>query len=155
MRIYVDGDACPVAIMDIIQKAGIENDLRVLFVTSTAHIRNEEKARGYQFLIVDQEPEAVDLAIANQLEAGDLVVTQDYGLAALVLGKGAKAVTPYGLIFTDENIDSLLDWRYLSGVERRKGVRVRGGIKNLLPEQSLRFQEALEIVLKGEPRDSL
>ncbi len=152
MRIYVDGDACPVAIMDIIQKAGLDNASEVLFVTSTAHIRNEEKAQGYQFLIVDQEPEAVDLAIANKLEAGDLVVTQDYGLAALVLGKGAKAVSPYGLIFTDENIASLLDWRYLSGVERRKGVRVKGGIKNLLPEQFLKFQEALQAILEEQPK---
>lgn len=147
MRIFVDADACPTAIMGIIQKTGKEKNLEVLFVTSIAHVRGEDKAEGYQFLIVDQEPEAADLAIANKLRQGDLVITQDYGLAALALGKGAKAIAPYGLIFTNENIASLLSWRHVSGVERRKGVRVKGSIRDLLPEQFLKFQEALEMVL--------
>lgn len=152
MRIFIDADACPKAIMSIIQQAGEERDLEVLFVTSIAHIRGEDKAEGYRFLIVDQEPEAADLAIANKLKPNDLVITQDYGLAALALGKGAKAITPYGLIFSNENIDSLLDWRHVSGVERRKGMRVKGGIKDLLPEQSLRFQEALKAMLDIEEK---
>ena len=143
MRIFVDADACPGKVMDLIQKTGFENKLELLYVTSTAHIRSEEKAQGFHFLIVDQEPEAVDIAIANRIGQKDIVITQDYGLAALALGKGARAISPYGLIFSDENIGSLLSWRHLSGVERRRGERVRGNIKDLLPEQSLEFQKAL------------
>lgn len=147
MQILIDADACPVAIMGIIQKAAEERDLDALFVTSVAHVRGEDRGEGYQFLIVDQLPEAVDLVIANRLQEGDLVITQDYGLAALALGRQAMAISPAGLIFSDDNIGSLLTWRHLSAVERRKGFKVRGNIKDLLHEDIFRFSEALERVL--------
>lgn len=147
MRILVDADACPQTIMDIIKTTADERNLEVLFVTSLAHVRRDGRWQDFQFLIVDQLPEAVDLAIANRVQPGDLVITQDYGLAALVLGRGALALAPSGLIYNNDNIGSLLSWRHLSASERRKGFRVRGHAVNLNQQELLRFQDALQKVL--------
>lgn len=150
MRILVDADACPQTVMELLGAEALKRNLEVLFVTGLAHVREEERWQGYQFLIVDQLPEAVDLAIANRLRSGDLVVTQDYGLAALALGRGALALSPSGLIYDDDNIGALLSWRHLSAVQRRKGARVRGNIRDLKPQELLRFQDALNKVLESD-----
>lgn len=147
MRILVDADACPQTVMDIVWKTADERKAEVLFVTSLAHVRRDERWQDFQFLIVDQSPEAVDLAIANRVQTGDLVITQDYGLAALALGRGALALSPSGLIYNNDNIGSLLSWRYISAVERRKGFRVRGHATDLHQQELLRFKDALKKVL--------
>lgn len=147
MRILVDADACPQPIMDIILTTAEERKLEALFVTSLAHVRSDERWQDFQFLVVDQLPEAVDLAIANRVRPGDLVITQDYGLAALALGRGALALSPSGLIYSDDNIGYLLSWRHLSAAERRKGFRVRGSLKEFHQQEILNFQQALQKVL--------
>lgn len=147
MRILVDADACPQTVMDIIWTTAEERKVEALFITSLAHVRRDERWQDFQFLIVDQSPEAVDLAIANRVQTGDLVITQDYGLAALALGRGALALSPSGLIYNNDNIGSLLSWRHISAVERRKGFRVRGHATDLHQQELLRFKDALKKVL--------
>ena len=109
MKIFVDADACPVkeAIVEIARK----NKVDVVFVVSTAGYFD----RGWdaEKVLVDSLPQAVDIAIINRVEAGDVVVTQDYGLAALVLGKHGKAISPRGYIFNDRNIDRVLQQKHI------------------------------------------
>ena len=79
---------------------------------------------------VDDERDAVDIAIANRAAAGDIVVTQDYGLAAMVLGKGARALSPRGRVYDNGNIESLLAARHHAQKARRArrtaGERIKG-----------------------------
>ena len=121
MRILVDGDACPVK-EDIVAIAQ-ERDIEVIFVVSTASYFNRDwKVKQ---IIVDSLPQAVDIAIVNRVEVGDVVVTQDYGLAALVLGKKGKAISPRGYFFNDGNIDRLLQRRHIHHEARKAGVRIK------------------------------
>jgi uncharacterized protein YaiI (UPF0178 family) len=122
LKIIVDADACPVK--EIIISLGIERNVPVEMVASFNHQING--GPGVRVIITDTGPDAADYIIANRVEAGDIVVTQDFGLAALVLGKKGKALSPRGLIFTGENINGLLMQRYVSAKVRRGGGKTKG-----------------------------
>lgn len=116
MKILVDADACPVR--HIIIKVAGEHKIPVTMFTDTSHIIND----GYSDTVtVDKSRDSVDIALANKVTEGDIVVTQDYGVAAMVLPKGAMAVNQNGLVYTDGNIDKLLFERHLSQKVRRSG----------------------------------
>ncbi|MFY9278889.1 MAG: YaiI/YqxD family protein [Caldicoprobacterales bacterium] len=117
-RILVDADACPVK--DIIVKVAKEFKLKVIMFTDTSHIIEEEYS---QVITVSQGKDAVDIALINQTQKGDIVVTQDYGVASMALGKQAYAINQNGLIYDETNIDRLLMERYLSQKIRRGGGR--------------------------------
>ena len=92
----------------------------------TSHILND----GYSTVItVDKGHDSADLRLANLLEAGDLVVTQDFGVAALALGKRARAINQNGMIYNDSNMDQLLFERHLGQKVRRAGGRTTGAKK--------------------------
>ncbi len=99
-------------------------------------------------ITVDPHPQAVDMEIVGRLEKGGsyIVVTQDYGLAALALGQGAQAVSPHGLIFTAENIDRLLFERDIHTRERRVTGRSRGP-KARTTKDKAQFEQALTRML--------
>jgi uncharacterized protein YaiI (UPF0178 family) len=122
MRILVDGDACPVKeeIVAIARKKKIE----VIFVVSMSGYSQREWE--IKQILVDSFPQAVDIAIVNRVEAGDVVVTQDYGLALLVLGKRGRAISPRGYIFSDDNIDRCLQRRQMASEARKAGIRMKG-----------------------------
>jgi uncharacterized protein YaiI (UPF0178 family) len=122
MKILVDADACPV-IPEINDVAG-EFAVPVTLVSNYCH--DMEQYEGVTIVIVDKEADAVDLAVANLTVRGDIVVTQDYGLAALALGKGASAISPRGRIFGEHNIEGLLHKRHISRKQRKRGIRTRG-----------------------------
>ncbi len=148
MKILVDGDACPVK--ETILAIAREKDIRVVFVVSTASYFD----RGWnaEKVLVDALPQAVDIAIINRVEPGDIVVTQDYGLASLVLGKQGKAISPRGRIFTNDNIDRLLFQRQLHHHARKSGERVRGAKKRSKKEEqrfSQNFQRLLDELFPG------
>jgi len=156
MRILVDGDACPVKedIVDIAQKKSLQlrsgQAIEVIFVISTASYFD----RGWNVkkIVVDSLPQAVDIAIVNRVEAGDVVVTQDYGLAALVLGKKGKAISPRGYFFNDDNIDRLLQRRHIHYEARKAGVRVKGPRKRSGKDRTRfhkNFQRLLDECLKS------
>lgn len=134
MRILVDGDACPVK--EEIVAIAQERSLEVIFVVSTASYFNRDwKVKQ---IVVDSLPQAVDIAIINRVETGDVVVTQDYGLAAIVLGKKGRAISPRGYFFNDDNIDRLLQRRHIHHEARKAGVRIKGPRKRS-EEDSARF----------------
>ena len=124
MKILVDADACPVK--EIIVKHAKICRLPVVMLLDTSHILND----GYSTVItVDKGHDSADLRLANLLEAGDLVVTQDFGVAALALGKRARAINQNGMIYNDSNMDQLLFERHLGQKVRRAGGRTTGAKK--------------------------
>lgn len=134
MKILVDADACPV-IPEIIDVA-CEFAVPVTLVSNYCH--DMQHYSGVLIVTVDKEADAVDLAVANRTESDDIVVTQDYGLAALVLGKGASAISPRGLVFGEHNIENLLHKRHISRQQRKRGFRTRGP-KRMTAEDRKRF----------------
>lgn len=121
MRILVDADACPVK-KEIAEVAG-EYAIPVTLVFSVSH---HQQSTGAEIVQVDNTPEAADMAIINRLRRTDIVITQDYGLASLVLAKGARCICPRGMIYDDDNIDQLLLTRHISAKARQAGNRTKG-----------------------------
>ena len=141
MRILVDADACPVK--EIIVRLAKQKNIPVTMLIDTSHELND----GYSKIItVDKQVDGVDYALMRLLTREDIVVTQDFGLAAMVLGKGAKAVNQNGLIFSDENIDMLLMDRHIGQKIRRGGGRTKGPSKRT-KEDDARFETAFERLL--------
>jgi len=141
MRILVDADACPVK--QIIVRLAKEKNVPVTMLIDTSHELND----GYSTVItVDKQADSVDFALMGLLGREDIVVTQDYGLAAMVIGKGAKAVNQNGLIFSDANMDKLLMERHIGGKIRRGGGRTKGPAKRT-KEDDARFAAAFERLL--------
>ncbi|MCL2702644.1 MAG: YaiI/YqxD family protein [Defluviitaleaceae bacterium] len=143
MRILVDADACPVR--HIIVRLAKERDIPVIMLTDTSHKLND----GYSTIItVDKQADSVDFALIGLLFREDIVVTQDYGLAAMALGKGARAVNQNGLIYTDGNIERLLLERHIGQRARRGGGRTRGPAKRT-KEDDMCFEAAFIKLLSG------
>jgi uncharacterized protein YaiI (UPF0178 family) len=144
MHILVDADACPVK--QIIVRLAKERNIPVTMLIDTSH----ELDDGYsRIIIVDKQADSVDFALMGLLSHDDIVVTQDYGLAAMVLGKGAKAINQNGLVYTDNNIDRLLMDRHIGQKVRRGGGRTKGPAKRA-KEDDARF-EASFVELLNEP----
>ena len=134
MQILVDADACPVK--EIIVRLAKQRDIPVTMLIDTSHELND----GYSKIVtVDKQADSVDFALMGLLTKNDIVVTQDYGLAAMVLGKGARAVNQNGLVYSNDNIDRLLMDRYIGQKIRRGGGRTKGPAKRT-KEDNDRFE---------------
>ena len=141
MQILVDADACPVK--QIIVRLAKQHKIPVTMLTDTSH----QLSDGYSTVItVDQQADSVDYALMGLLSHNDIVVTQDYGLAAMVIGKGAKAVNQNGLVFTNDNIDKLLMERHIGQKIRRSGGRTKGPSKRT-KEDDARFEAVFMKIL--------
>jgi uncharacterized protein YaiI (UPF0178 family) len=107
-------------------------------VIDTSH----ELDDGYSTVItVDKGSDSADFVIANMITRNDIVVTQDYGLTAMVLARGASAIDQNGIVYSSENIDSLLEGRYIGQKIRRGGGRTRGP-KKRTREDDKRFEDS-------------
>jgi uncharacterized protein YaiI (UPF0178 family) len=144
MRILVDGDACPVK--HLIEKTAARYGVGVVFFHSTCHCSSDSENAAVEKIMVDNESQAVDMAIINKTAEGDIVVTGDFGLASLVLGKKAKAISFNGMIFDESNIDRLLFERHVSGVIRRSGRRTKGPAKRTGNDDK-NFEESLRFLI--------
>jgi len=143
MQILVDADACPVK--QIIVRLAKERNIPVTMLIDTSH----ELSDGYSTVItVDKQADSVDYALMGLLTREDIVVTQDFGLAAMVIGKGAKAVNQNGLIYTDENMDKLLLERHIGQKVRRSGGRTKGPAKRS-KEDDAHFEAAFVQLLQN------
>lgn len=144
MQILVDADACPVK--DIIVRTAKKYEVPVTMIIDTSH----ELSDGYSTVItVDKARDSVDIKLINLLKREDIVVTQDYGVAAMGLGKGARVLNQNGLIYTDDNIDRLLFERHLGQKVRRAGGRTRP-IKKRTGENDEVFEKALVSLLERQ-----
>lgn len=143
MRIYVDADACPV--VHETEQLAKRQGLPVTLLCDTNHILTSDYS---EVRIIGAGDDAVDLALINLCHQGDIVVTQDYGVAALALGKRAYAIHQNGWQYTAENIDRLLMERHLAQKARRskQKVHLRGPAKRTA-EDDERFKDGLERLL--------
>ncbi len=116
MKIIIDADAVPRKALAICKKAAADFSIKLLTVASFNHLIESE-----HHIMVSDEPQAADIRVANLTESGDLVVTQDWGLAALVLCKGAIVLTPKGRVFKSNEIAFLLEERDTMARIRRSG----------------------------------
>ena len=121
MKILIDADGCPV--VDETLAVCRPRNIPVVILCDTAH--RIERA-GAQTLVFDQGADSVDFALVNRLAKGDVAVTQDYGLAALCLARGGRALNQNGLLYTNENIDGLLETRYQAKKLVRAGKHPNG-----------------------------
>ena len=137
--IYIDADACPVT--HIAEEIARRHGIPLTILCDTNHVMYSETST---VKLIGAGADAVDLALINLCKAGDIVITQDYGVAALALGKGALAVHQSGKCFTDDNIGGLLMDRHLAKKARRSGKHHLKGPAKRTEEDDRRFAESFE-----------
>ena len=142
MKVLIDADACPVVSI----AAQLCEKFRVpcILLCDTSHVMTRPNA---QTLTFDKGADSVDFAIANRVEAGDLVVTQDYGLASMCLARNARVLHQDGWEYTAWNIDALLLQRHESRKFRAAGGRTKGP-KRRTAQQDKAFLEAMTKLLQ-------
>lgn len=139
MKILVDADACPV--VRITEQAARQYKIPVILLCDTNHVLRSDYS---EVRTVGAGADAVDFALVNLCAKGDIVVTQDYGVAAMALGKGAYAIHQSGKQYTDENIDQLLMERHLAKKARMgSGKHHMKGPAKRTEEDDRRFWEGL------------
>lgn len=141
MRVLIDADACPVT--DIAIALAKARGLEVILFCDTSHFMQREGART---VMVAKGADAADFKLIGELQKGDAVVTQDYGLAAMALARGAFVMAPSGMEYTGENMSSLLESRHMVKKLLRAGGRVKGPAKRT-SEQDEAFRQAFARLL--------
>lgn len=143
MKIIVDADACPQSALQICFKLGHQYQIDVWTVASfDHHILSEHH------ITVGNNSQEADLKILNITKTEDIIITQDFGLAAMVLGKGAYAMGPKGQEYRPETIDFLLEERELKAKYRRAGGRTKGP-KKRTEEDDLAFRQCLNHLIEA------
>ena len=144
MKILVDADACPV--VSIVEYMAEKYGIPVILLCDTNHVLQSEYS---EVKVIGAGADAVDFALVGLCQKGDLVVTQDYGVAAMILGKGAYGIHQSGKWYTDENIDRMLMERHISKkVRRSKSKHHLRGPPKLTVEYDARFEESLERMIQ-------
>ncbi len=144
MKIFVDADACPV--IDIVEDIATKYNIPVTLLCDTNHVLTSDYS---EVIVVGAGADAVDYKLISICHRGDIVVTQDYGVAAMTLGKGAFAIHQSGKWYTNENIDQMLMERHLNKKARRASSRnhIKGPRKRT-DEDDQRFAESFEKLLR-------
>ena len=143
MKIYIDADACPVT--RIAERVAKEYGVPVVLLCDTNHVLSSDYS---EIRVIGAGADAVDIALINLCQKGDIVVTQDYGVAALALGKGARAIHQSGRRYTDENIDALLMERHLARKARNTKKHHLKGPSKRTDEDDRRFAESFERLIE-------
>lgn len=143
MTILIDADGCPV--VDLTVQLARQHGIPVIILCDTAH---QIERAGAQTLMFDKGADSVDFALVNQVTPGDLVITQDYGLASMCLARRARVLNQNGLEYTAQNIDALLLRRHENKKLLRSGEHPKGSAKRT-KEQDETFERALEGMLTG------
>lgn len=144
MRIIVDADACPGK--QYIESAAKESNIEIIMYCDINHVITSDYAI---VRYVDSGFQTVDMKVANEAKANDIVVTQDYGVAAMVLGKKAYAISPKGYIYDDDNIDKLLFERHISGKVRRGGGKTYSPKKRTSEDDERLYKNIKKLITKG------
>ena len=143
MTVLVDADACPVK--RIIVEEARRRGVSVTMLTDTSHVLREDYAA---VVTVEKGRDSVDFKLVTLCGAGDVVVTQDYGVAAMALGKGAYGIHQSGRWYTNDNIGGLLMDRHLAAKSRRaSGKHHLKGPKKRTPEDDAQYAASLERLL--------
>lgn len=124
MKVLIDADACPV--VDIAIRLCREYHIPCTLLCDTAHVMHRD---GAETLVFDKGADSVDFALVNRVTPGDIVITQDYGLASMCLSRQARVLHQDGWEYTEYNIQALLFQRHESRKFRASGGRVKGPSK--------------------------
>lgn len=141
MRIIVDADACPGK--DIIENLGKEHGLEIIMYCDINHVL---KSSYSTIKYMDSGFQSVDMAVANEAKERDIVVTQDFGVAAMVLGKKCFAISPKGYIYDNNNIDKLLFERHISAKVRRAGGKTSNAKKRNKEDNERLYKNLLKLI---------
>lgn len=136
MKLLIDADACPV--IDVAVGIAREYGLECVLICDTAHSLERE---GCETVTVDKGADSADFKLVNMVGAGDIIVTQDYGLAAMCLSRHGRAINQNGLVYDDKNIESLLFTRFVGKKVREAGGRTKGP-KKRTREQDEAFERS-------------
>lgn len=138
MKILVDADACPA--VKLAENVAKEKDIPIILICDNSHVMSSDYA---QVIIVDKGSDSADFALMGKSSRGDIVVTQDYGVAAMALGKGVYVIHQSGKEYTNENIDQMLFERHMSKKARRSSSKFHGkGPKKRTEKDDIRFETA-------------
>lgn len=142
MRLFIDADGCPVT--DISVRIAHEHEIECVIVCDNSHWIEKENATT---ITVEKGADSADFKIVNMIQTGDVIVTQDYGLAAMCLARRAIPISQNGLVFTEYNIDSLLNQRHTAKKIRMAGGRLKGPSKRV-DDQNRAFENSLLEVIQ-------
>ena len=151
MKILVDADACPV--VGIVERIAKQQNLDVILLCDTNHILHSDYS---EVKIIGAGADAVDFALVNLCNKGDIVVTQDYGVAAMILGKGAVGIHQSGRWYTNDNIDQMLMERHINKKARRtKGKHHIKGPAKRTEEDDRRFEESFRRLIESQSKEMM
>ncbi len=143
-QVIIDGDACPVtdSIIQLTEGTGIF----VVLVRSYSHFSMRDYPEHVKVSYVDDGPDQVDYKIVQLAQPDDIVVTQDYGLASLLIGKIQYVLHHNGMLYSDKNMAQLLEQRYLNAQTRHQGTRHKGP-KKFSDEARAKFEQSFQRVI--------
>lgn len=144
MRIFIDADGCPVVNETVSLCREYKKECTIICDTS-----HEIEKDGAKTVVVEKGADSADFKIVNLIKRGDIVISQDYALAAMCLSRGARVINQNGLEYTDKNIDSLLMSRFIAKKVRNAGGRLKGPSKRT-KEQTESFVKKLREILEEE-----
>jgi uncharacterized protein YaiI (UPF0178 family) len=142
MNVLIDADACPVT--GIAVELCMQFHIACILLCDTAHVIHKD---GAETLVFDKGADSVDFALVNRVSPGDIVITQDYGLASMCLTKNARVLHQDGWAYTQYNIGGLLEQRHAAKKLRMAGGRTKGPAKRKA-EQDNAFRKALQELLQ-------
>ena len=145
MELYIDADGCPVT--NIAIALAVEHGISCTLICDTSH---EIRRDGARTITVSKGADSADFRLVNLVQKGDVVVTQDYGLAAMCLTRGAIPIHQDGIRYTNENIDGMLFFRAAAKKIRNAGGRLKGPSKRT-KAQDQAFEASLRALLEECP----
>lgn len=144
MKILIDADGCPV--VNTAVAIAKEFNIKCMIICDTSHIFNNDYA---EVITVSKGTDSVDFELVNIAEKGDIVITQDYGLAAMCLARNAKPINQNGMIYNENNIESLLFARYTAKKIRNSGGHIKGPSKRTSKENNLFEQNFRKLLVQN------
>lgn len=143
MKVLIDADACPVTgiAVDLCRKYSVP----CILLCDTSHTIYKD---GADTLIFDKGSDSVDFALVNRTTPGDIVITQDYGLASMCLGRDVRVLHQDGWEYTLDNISGLMEQRHIAKKHRMSGGRIKGPAKRTR-QQDIAFEKAFQQLLQG------
>lgn len=143
MTILIDADGCPV--VDLTLQVAKQYSVPVIIMCDTSH---QIERTGAQTLVLDKGTDSVDFVLVNRVHPGDVVITQDYGLASMCLARCARVLNQNGLEYTADNIDALLFRRHENKKLIRAGKHPKGSAKRTAAQDEA-FEKSLRTVLSS------
>ena len=143
MKVLIDADACPVTgiAVNLCKRFSVP----CVLLCDTAHTIYKD---GAETLVFDKGSDSVDFALVNRTAPGDIVITQDYGLASMCLGRGVRVLHQDGWEYTLDNISGLMEQRHIAKKHRMAGGRIKGPAKRI-KAQNIAFEKAFQQLLQG------